>query len=81
MKVYKFKAVDGDIDYTKLEYSLYGRMTKGRYKILDRYVRKNNFHTHCGHEWDCCGCMCKQTMDLKKVDNSWVLSAVQHYNF
>lgn len=77
----KFELIDGDMDYSVYEHVIDGRMTKLRYKIISRYVRKNSWRGHCGHEWDCCGCMYAQSMDLEYKDNKWTLYKVNNYNY
>jgi hypothetical protein len=77
----KFELIDGDMDYRVYEHVIDGRMTKLRYKIINRYARKRNWRGHCGHEWDCCGCMYAQGMDLEYKDNKWVLYKTESFNY
>jgi hypothetical protein len=61
----KFVATeDADIDYRTCQRTFSGRMTRARYKLIHRYCRRNSFSTHCGHEWDCCGCLCRQRLSF-----------------
>ena len=54
----KWTEIEGDFDHRVRERILHGRMTHKRYKIIERYCRKNSYYTPaCGHEWDCCGCV------------------------
>lgn len=43
---------------------LRGRLTKKRYKVISGFCRKYSFRVHCGHEHDCCGCLCNQRMNF-----------------
>lgn len=52
---------------------LTGRLTKARYKIIERYARKHRRSQsdiygegfRCGHEHDCCGCLVGEWMSTK----------------
>lgn len=66
-KMDKFVQLDNsDYDYCNYERTFSGRMTKARYKILDRFcrIRSRSPRYRCGHEHDCCGCLCGQRMEL-----------------
>ena len=61
-----FKIIAADIDgQTSVKIINALRLTKKRFKTLHRYAR-NHSHSisNCGHEWDCCGCLCSQRMEL-----------------
>jgi hypothetical protein len=77
----KFNLIDGDMDYRTYEHVIDGRMTKLRYKILSRVVRKGTWHSHCGHEWDCCGCMHSQSMRLDYIGGVWKIIKSQSFNY
>jgi hypothetical protein len=77
----KFTLIDGDMDYRVYEHVIDGRMTKSRYKIINRYARKSSWREHCGHEWDCCGCMFARRMELKYKNNKWILGMVESFNY
>lgn len=81
MKAHKFKIADSDIDYKTYEYSFSGRMTKLRWKLLDRYVRKHNLRTHCHHEYDCCGCVSSTYMDIDYGKNLVKLTYTINFNY
>ena len=77
----KFILIDGDMDYSVYEHVISGRMTKLRYQIINRYARKNSWRKHCGHEWDCCGCMYARSMELEYKDNKWILGMSESFNY
>ncbi len=71
-----------------------GRITKSRYKIIHRYVRIRNYHLQapygrsedgyaysCGHEWDCCGCLCGGGMQMEFKNGLITLIKYQSYNY
>lgn len=80
-KMNRFKQTDGDIEYRTYTREFSGRMTKGRWKILDRYCRKHSWSTHCGHEWDCCGCLCGQYASFAYSANQVTVSITQSFNY
>jgi len=53
-----------DYDYKVFYKLLKGKLTKCRYKMLDRFCRKNSFQSSCGHSYDCCGCVCGQKVSF-----------------
>lgn len=59
-----FKTFKSDIDFTKSIRILKGRLTKARYKILDRMARKHTQSLNCGCAHDCCGHASSTYMDL-----------------
>lgn len=77
----KWNLVDGDCDWRTYEHIIDGRMTKLRYKILSRYVRKNSWREHCGHEWDCCGCMFAERLSLDYIGGIWKIIRGQSFNY
>lgn len=87
-----FKLIDGDFDYKVSERTFSGKMTKTRYKIIDRYVRKlNNTHIYgtsrngyayrCGCKHDCCGCLSSQNMQFTYKHNQVTLIFTQSFNY
>jgi len=82
MNTKNFKPAEGsDFDYKIYERHFSGKLTKCRYKILDSFCRKNSFHTHCGHEWDCCGCLCGQSMSFEYKHNQVTVTLTQSFNY
>lgn len=66
-----------------------GRLTKQRYKLLQRYCRKkterapygyspNGYRYHCGHEYDCCGCLMAEYMTMK-IEPHWKGNKITFY--
>ncbi len=53
----KWSALNSDCDTINEIRQFSGRMTKLRWKIISRYVRKMYWRESCNHEWDCCGCV------------------------
>ena len=81
MKAREFTLIDGDFDYRRYEKAIDGRMTKLRYKIISRYARKKSWREHCGHEWDCCGCMFAESYNLSYTNGIWKLTVGQSFNY
>ena len=72
-----------DYDYAKYFRVLKGRLTKARYKAIDRQCRKFSQRFHCGHEHDCCGCLCGQSMSFihNANTNKTLIIASQSFNY
>jgi len=84
MKYAKFKEVAGsEYDYRLYERILIGRLTKERYKAIDRYCRMYYIEVqhHCGHEWDCCGCFCGQSLSFTHKYNQTIITLSQSFNY
>jgi DNA modification methylase len=78
----KFKAVfNGDEDNKNYERSFSGRLTPKRYKLLERFCRKNTYSSRCYHKWDCCGCLCRQDMSIIYKHNRVTITLVQSFNY
>lgn len=77
----KFIVVDGDFDYTTLQRTFTGRMTRLRWKIISDFCRKKSGYQHCGHEWDCCGCMHSQSVSFDYKHNQVTVSISQSFNY
>lgn len=71
-------------DYDSKEYirTFSGKITKGRYKALESYCRRYSFCTSaCGHDYDCCGCMCGQSLELSYKHNRVTIIVSQSFNY
>ena len=77
----KFTHIDGDMDYAKFERTINGTIKKGTYKLLDRFARKQSFHTHCGCAHDCCGHMCGQRVELEYINTGVKITVTTHFNY
>lgn len=80
-RLHKFDAVAGDMDYREYERVFSGRMTKLRYKTLDRFCRTNTYSERCHHEHDCCGCMCGQKLSFTYYRNQVKIRLTQSFNY
>lgn len=91
-KMKNFKAIESDYDYNVSQRQFSGKLTKNRYKAINRYVRKiNNTHIYgtspngyayrCGCEHDCCGCLSSQSLEFTYKYNQVVLTFIQTYNY
>lgn len=58
-----------------------GRMTELRWKIIDRYCRKNSWHQSCGHEWDCCGCCFAERFEFEYKHNQVSVFKTSSFNY
>jgi len=76
-----FKVVDSDMDYKTYQRTFSGRLTKLRYKIIQRWVRVKSYRTYCGHEWDCCGCLHSQNAHFKYERNQVTVTLTQSFNY
>jgi len=75
-----FKLIDGDISSSLYEKTLIGKVTKNRYKILSSYLRRKSYRQHCGHEWDCCGCVFAVSFSLQATNNQFTIQMVESRN-
>lgn len=77
-----FIPIDSDIDRLTRTKTLTGRMTKLRYKLLNRWVRNHSkVYPHCGHEWDCCGCAHSSFSTLEITHNSATITNTIRFNY
>jgi hypothetical protein len=82
MRLYKFNALDGDCDYRTFQKKISGRITKMRWKLLDSYARRLSFSGgNCGHEWDCCGCLCGRKVYMDYKYNQLIITITEQYNY
>jgi len=71
---------DSDFDRTIETRTIYGKMTKKRYKRMMRGIRAYNYageaphgrsesgyRYSCGHDYDCCGCVSSYGISLEIV--------------
>ncbi len=83
----KFKLEENseqEIDSQVFVREISGRMTKRRYQILARYVRVKPMKRddlRCHHEYDCCGCLCRQSMELQASNNGAKIFLFNSYNY
>lgn len=77
------KSEDSDFDYRKYTRTFSGKMTKKRYKMLDRYCRLHSRSPRyrCGHDYDCCGCLCGQYMTFTYRYNAVTIHLQHTYNY
>lgn len=56
-----------DYDRNVIEVILLQEFNKNQWKDFTQKLRLNTLNNigHCGHEWDCCGCLCGQSMDYE----------------
>lgn len=76
-----FVPIANDIDFHTFQKVLDGRITKNRYKLLDRWVRSQNKKYHCGHDWDCCGCLHSTSATLLVTPNKAEILVTYSYNY
>lgn len=72
-----------DFDRTVYVREFSGRMTKERYKKLSHICRYYSQPPkyRCGHDYDCCGCLCGQYMTFTYKYNQVVITLVQDFNY
>jgi hypothetical protein len=71
---------ESEMDYRVYERSFSGRLTRARYKLLDRFCRMKTFHQNCGHEYDCCGCLSHQRLTFSYKHNLLTITLFQTFN-
>lgn len=80
-KYRRFKVVEGDIDYSVMQRTFIGRMTKGRWFILHSFCRRHSLSEHCSHDFDCCGCLSSQSMEFDYKHNQVTITFTQSFNY
>lgn len=81
MKNFKLEGNDGDtLTYIR---TFSGRITKYRYKLIHRWIREHTLGhiPHCGHEYDCCGCLCRQYVNFTYKYNLVTITMIQGFNY
>lgn len=58
-----------------------GRMTKARWKLIDRYCRTMTWITRCHHDWDCCGCNFAQSVGFTYEFNLVRITVYNEFNY
>jgi hypothetical protein len=43
-------------------------------------IIKASINRHCGHEHDCCGCCCRESLTFQKAGSAWVVVRSRGYN-
>lgn len=76
-----FKKINGDYDFSVYQRTFSGRITKDRYKKLQRFARKNTFSNNCGCEYDCCGHLCSKGMSINYSKNQVIITLSESYNY
>jgi hypothetical protein len=77
----KWVLKDADIEYSKYEREFSGRMTPRREAIIKAYVKSRSERYHCGHQHDCCGCLCEELFDYSYKHNQVVITRRRYYNY
>jgi hypothetical protein len=80
----KFKPrQDSEFDRAIYERTFSGRLTKKRYKAISRWCRIASMRPYyrCGHDYDCCGCMCGQYAEFDYNRNQVTVTLVQSFNY
>lgn len=76
-----FKVIEDDMDTVVSRRIFSGKLTKERYKMLDRFARKIHHVERCGHDFDCCGCLCGQWLEIDYKANQVTLTLTQSFNY
>ena len=76
-----FILLDGDIDQDTLVRRFSGRLTKARYKAINRYCRRHTWRQNCSHEWDCCGCTFAEYLHFEYKQNQVSVFMTIHRNY
>lgn len=72
-----------EMDYRVYYRTFSGRMTKKRYQLIRRICRfySRSFRYSCGHDWDCCGCLCGHSMTFTYKHNQVKIRISYSYNY
>lgn len=72
-----------DIDREVFTREFSGRLTRARYKLIDRFCRaaSRRFKYRCGHDYDCCGCVFAVSMSFQYKQNLVVIHLTYHRNY
>jgi hypothetical protein len=70
-------------DYRVYTRVLNGLITPLRLRILLEFARRFNSVKFggCGHDFDCCGCLCGQHMDVHYNEQSVTIRVTYSYNY
>lgn len=78
----KFTALNStDMDIELAIRPIVGNVTKERFKTLYRIARKHTESLRCGHDWDCCGCVCRRYVDVVRHNGVLSIRVEQHRNY
>jgi len=94
MEKKRFDLELGDLDKTKFVRVIEGRITRKRYKLIKRFVRKYNIDNRypygvsekgyayrCGCEHDCCGHLVRTEMFATFGNNKTTIELISNYNY
>ena len=76
----RLNIVESDMDGRTYVRIFSGRMTKMRYKVIDRYCRRNSVSERCHHDYDCCGCCFRTDYWFEYSKNQIKVFIQYHYN-
>lgn len=80
MNKWELEMAGGDVNI--LVRQINGRITKARYKLINRWARKNSVRSeYCGHAHDCCGCHVRTWVDVEFTKNSATLTMTEYFNY
>lgn len=87
MKEKYFETENSEYDRREYSRSIHGRLTPRRFSIINEYVNRwnevNYRSGHCGHEHDCCGCLCGVSMcfEIKSSGRYFYVELKKVYNY
>lgn len=72
-----------DIDREVFTREFSGRLTRERYKRIDRFCRAASrpLKYRCGHDYDCCGCVFAMSMSFTYKQNLVVIRVIYYRNY
>lgn len=78
-----FQLVESDMDYRVAQKTISReKLTPSRFKAIHRFARKNSFSTvNCGHDFDCCGCLCSQQFEIGYTPENIVIRVTESFNY
>lgn len=85
---------ESDFDTRVSVRTLTGNMTEARRERLDLIARlyteshsapygvsPNGYAYTCGHEWDCCGCLIHDFMEVEHTESGSTIKIIQTFNY
>jgi len=57
-----------------------GRMTAKRMECLQAIAAGHTWERYCGHEYDCCGCACKQKASVTYAAGQVAFTITTYFN-
>lgn len=78
----RFQLVESEAERKIYVRQFSGRITKARFKRLKRQERIFTGNMpHCGHDWDCCGCLSSVSAKFTYSHNLVTFEVKEYFNY